>query len=167
MAGKRKETATVVLQKEIAKDIYDLRVKSGLATDCLPGQFAGIYPPSDAHLLMRPISICEAGSEGIIRFVYRIAGEGTALLSVLKEGNQVDVLGPLGNGFPLDEAKGKKVAVMGGGIGIPPMLYTAGQLKGISDRTEIYLGYRDANLFLADEFKPFGEVVIATEDGSE
>lgn len=167
MAGKRKETATVVLQKEIAKDIYDLRVKSGLATDCLPGQFAGIYPPSDAHLLMRPISICEAGSEGIIRFVYRIAGEGTALLSVLKEGDQVDVLGPLGNGFPLEEAKGKKVAVMGGGIGIPPMLYTAGQLKGISDRTEIYLGYRDANLFLADEFKPFGEVVIATEDGSE
>ena len=165
MSEKRKETTVVVSQTEISKDIFDLRVKTSLAKDAKPGQFAGIFVPSDAHMLMRPISICEADGE-VIRFVYRIAGEGTRLLSKVKEGENVDILGVLGNGFPLIGAKDKKVALMGGGIGIPPMLYTAKALSDISAKTESYLGYRDADNFLAAEFALYGEVVIATEDGS-
>ena len=167
MDYRKKETTVVVSQKEISKDIFDLRVKSEAASYAVPGQFAGIFPPSDARILMRPISICEA-DEGKreIRFVYRIAGEGTRLISGLKEGDKVDILSVLGNGFPLEAATGKKVAVMGGGIGIPPMLYTCREIFGRTAETEIYLGYRNNDTFLASEFAPYGTVNVVSEDGS-
>lgn len=167
MDYRKKETTTVVGQKEIAKDIYDLRVRTDAARAAVPGQFAGIFPPSDAKILMRPISICEADAEkGEIRFVYRIAGEGTKLIATLKEGDSVDLLSVLGNGFPVEAAEGKKVAVMGGGIGIPPMLYTCRKLLGKAKETEIYLGYRNNDTFLASEFEPYGTVNVVSEDGS-
>ncbi len=71
-------------------------------------------------------------------------------------------MGPLGNGFPLDAVKGKKVFLMGGGIGIPPMLETVKQLDARKDHV---LGYRD-ELFLNEEFEAYGDVYVATEDGS-
>lgn len=167
MSYRKKETTTVVSQEMISEGIFDLRVKTAAASDCVPGQFVGIFPPSDAHILMRPISICDADPDGqILRMVYRIAGEGTKGISKLKAGDEVKLLSVLGNGFPLETAKDKKVAVFGGGIGIPPMLYTSEKLQGISKETEIYLGYRNSDTFLADEFKPCGTVNIVSEDGS-
>ena len=76
-------------------------------------------------MLPRPISICEIDREqGRIRMVYRVVGEGTAEFSRKKAGEQIEVLGPLGNGFPLDVGK-KRIFLMGGGIGIPPMVQLA------------------------------------------
>ena len=69
-------------------------------------------------------------------------------------------MGPLGNGFPRE---GENVLLIGGGIGIPPMLELAKQLNC---EKQIILGYRDENLFLRDEFEAYGEVFVATEDGS-
>ena len=167
MDYRKKETTVVVSQKEISAGIFDLRVRTQAAAYCVPGQFAGIFPPSDSKMLMRPISICEANAEsGEIRFVYRVAGEGTKLISALKEGDTAELLSVLGNGFPLDAAEGKKVAVMGGGIGIPPMLYTSRKLAGKTAETEIYLGYRNNDTFLASEFTPYGTVNVVSEDGS-
>ena len=167
MDYRKKETTFVVSQEEIAKDIYDLRLKTPAAKFAKPGQFVGLFPPSDAHLLMRPISICESCPEkDELRMVYRIAGEGTNLISKLKQGDTVSMLSLLGNGFPISFAAGKKVAVMGGGIGIPPMLYTAKQLKNVVAETEIYLGYRDRDTFLSDEFEGYGILNRVTEDGS-
>ena len=167
MSYRKKETTIVVSSKSISDGIYDLRVKTDAAKECLPGQFVGIFPPSDSHLLMRPISICEADrEEGILRMVYRTAGEGTKLLSGLKEGDKVDILSILGNGFPLETAKDKKIAIFGGGIGIPPMLYASRIAGAIASETEIYLGFRNKNLFLAYEFAPYGTVNVVTEDGS-
>jgi dihydroorotate dehydrogenase electron transfer subunit len=89
----------------------------------------------------------------------------------MQAGEIFSVIGPLGNGFPLDQAVGKKVFLIGGGIGIPPMLESAKQLyeknkaAGVSVVNEIVLGYR-SDLFLAKEFEPYGHVVIATEDGN-
>ncbi len=167
MNYRKKETTIVVSQEMISEGIYDLRVKTPAAEACVPGQFVGIFPPSDARILMRPISICEADADGqILRMVYRIAGEGTKEISKLKAGEEVKLLSVLGNGFPLDAAKDKKVAVFGGGIGIPPMLYTSRMLNGTAKETEIYLGYRNNDTFLATEFEPFGTLNIVSEDGS-
>ena len=167
MEYRKKETTYVVSQEELSKDIYDLRLQTPAAAYAKPGQFVGLYPPSDAHLLMRPISICESNPEkGELRMVYRIAGEGTNLISTLKKGDTIPMLSLLGNGFPVSAAEGKKVAVMGGGIGIPPMLYTTKQLKNTAAETEIYLGYRDSDTFLSDEFEGYGTVNRVTEDGS-
>ena len=167
MSYRKKETATVVMQKSIADGIYDLRLQTEAAKNCVPGQFVGIFPPSDARMLMRPISICEADKEnGILRMVYRTVGEGTKLLSGLKEGDKADILSVLGNGFPTDKAEGKKIALFGGGIGIPPMLYTAREVSRTASETEMYLGYRNSDLFLSEEFKPYGTVNVVTEDGS-
>ena len=72
--------------------------------------------------------------------MYRVAGKGTAEFSACKSGDRLDILGVLGNGFPVDKAKGKRVFLMGGGIGIPPMLELA---KAIGEKKQILLGYRE------------------------
>lgn len=167
MSYRKKETTVVVSQEMISNGIFDLRVKTPAAAACVPGQFVGVFPPSDARILMRPISICEADAEGqILRMVYRVAGGGTEAVSKLSAGDEIKLLSVLGNGFPLDAAENKKVAVFGGGIGIPPMLYTSRLLQGISKETEIYLGYRSSDTFLSKEFEPFGTVNVVSEDGS-
>ena len=166
MEYRKKETVMIVSQEEISRDIFDLRVRTEAANAARPGQFVGIFAPDASKMLMRPISICEAKEDGILRMVYRIAGEGTKLISGLKAGDSLDLLSVLGNGFPIDAAKDKKVAVMGGGIGIPPMLYTSEELAGVAAEREIYLGFRNSDIFLSEEFSPYGTVNIVSEDGS-
>lgn len=164
MAQKKKVMATVVSQKAIAESIYDLWLETELASDVHPGQFIAVYPKNAATLLPRPISICEADKEkGRLRLVYRVAGKGTEEFSSYREGDTVDILGILGNGFPLDKAKGKKVFLMGGGIGIPPLLQLA---KELDAEKQIILGYRNNDLFLREDLGHYGNVYLATEDGS-
>ena len=164
MAQKKKIKTTVVSQKEIAENIYDLWLDTELALDAHPGQFVAVYPKNAATLLPRPISICEADKgKGRLRLVYRIAGKGTEEFSSYREGDTVDILGILGNGFPLEKAKGKKVFLMGGGIGIPPILQLA---KELDAEKQIILGYRNDDLFLREDLERCGDVYIATEDGS-
>lgn len=161
---KVKEKCTVISQDCIAKDIYSLWLKTDkIAAQARPGQFVSVYCNDGGHLLPRPISLCEINQEkGTLRLVYRVVGKGTEMFAALKAGDSVEVLGPLGNGFPMEEAEGKRVFLIGGGIGVPPMLETAKQLKG---EPVLVMGYRD-ELFLTDEMKKAGELVIATEDGS-
>ncbi|MDE5931846.1 MAG: dihydroorotate dehydrogenase electron transfer subunit [Lachnospiraceae bacterium] len=164
MSQKKKTIARVVSQKEIAPQIFDLWLETELSQDAHPGQFIAVYPKSADTLLPRPISICEVYREqNRLRLVYRIAGKGTKEFSTWREGGGISVLGVLGNGFPLEKAQGKSVFLMGGGIGIPPMLQLAKELQG--DR-QIILGYRNQDLFLAEELRRNGTVYIATEDGS-
>ena len=116
-----------------------------------------MYCEDGTKLLPRPISICGIDAEkGTLRVVYRIAGEGTRLFSEMKEGDSLEVMGPLGNGFTM---KDKKAVIVGGGIGIPPMLELARQL---SCEKTVVLGYRD-ELFLKEEFDSCADVVVATE----
>ena len=171
---KYRETATVLGCGEIAPQIFSLRLKTDIiAAAAVPGQFVSVYSNDSARLLPRPISVCEAdGNSGVLRLVFRIAGKGTREFSMLHEGMRVDLAGPLGNGFPLEEAAGKRVILTGGGIGIPPMLETAKRLQEMrranpeAPETQVtaVLGYRDAQMFLREEFPC--DTVIATEDGS-
>ncbi len=74
------------------------------------------------------------------------------------------MIGPLGNGFPYEKAEGKKVFLMGGGIGVPPILELAKQME--CEEKQIVVGYRDAHTFLKEEFEQNGTLYISTEDGS-
>jgi dihydroorotate dehydrogenase electron transfer subunit len=135
-----------------------------LAKEACAGQFVGVFPKDKSTLLPRPISICEIKEDKTaLRLVYRIAGAGTAEFSKLCEKDTVELLGVLGNGFPLKEAEGKKVFLIGGGIGIPPMLQSA---KDCDGDKQILLGYRDGQLFLKNDLEQYGTVYVATEDGS-
>ncbi len=161
---KKKVKATVVSQKKIAEQVYDLWLETELAEDAHAGQFVAVYPHNAATLLPRPISICEVDrGQCRLRLVYRIAGKGTAEFSAYGTGDTLDILGVLGNGFPVETAKGKNIFLMGGGIGIPPMLQLAKELDG---EKHILLGYRNQDLFLQDDLGEYGQVYIATEDGS-
>ena len=182
---KKKTIGVVISQKMIAPAIYDLWIKTDLARDARPGQFVGVFPKDKSTLLPRPISICEVNEDKTaLRLVYRIAGQGTAEFSRWNAGEEIFLLGVLGNGFPLEKAQGKRVFLMGGGIGIPPMLELAkalspGAAKGLDAGTDesaaskegaakvcSIMGYRDAQTFLRPDLEQYGEVVIATEDGS-
>ncbi len=161
---KKKVSVTILSQKEIASDIYDMWIATDLAEEAKAGQFICVYPKNASTLLPRPISICEvAEDKKSLRIVYRIAGKGTEEFSKYQEGDTIDILGTLGNGFPVEEAKGKKVFLIGGGIGIPPMLQTAKEMDG---EKQILVGYRDNQLFLKEDLEQYGTVYPATEDGS-
>ncbi|MBP3263076.1 dihydroorotate dehydrogenase electron transfer subunit [Pseudobutyrivibrio sp.] len=159
---KVKETAQIVASDKLAENIYSMLLATTASQYAVPGQFINIYCNDGSKILPRPISICEIDKElGTLRVVYRVVGKGTAEFSNLKPGDTVEILGPLGNGFPLEEGK---AIVVGGGIGVPPMLELAKELTG--DVTAV-LGYRTDDLFLADNFiDAAAEVVFATDDGS-
>lgn len=161
---KKKEVAVVKSQKELAPGIFDMWIGTDLAKGAVPGQFICLYTKDRSALLPRPISICEVDKENdMLRIVYRVAGKGTAEFSAYQAGETVEVLGTLGNGFPYEKATGKKVFLMGGGIGIPPMLELA---KEMDATKQIVVGYRDEKTFLKEDLEKYGEVYIATEDGS-
>lgn len=162
MAQKFREQAVIISQEEIAPEIYSMWLKTDkVASYAKAGQFISVYCNDGSRILPRPISICEIDKDNqALHIVYRIAGKGTAEFSKCVAGEVLDIVGPLGNGFPLGE---KKAFLIGGGIGVPPMLELARQLNC---EKQIILGYRDNNLFLLDEFKKYGDVYVATEDGS-
>ncbi|MCM1113681.1 MAG: dihydroorotate dehydrogenase electron transfer subunit [Muribaculum sp.] len=166
---KRKQAAVVISQLETAPMIYDMWIESDLAAEALPGQFLCLYPKDKSTLLPRPISICEVnGDKTALRIVYRVAGQGTAEFARYTAGDSVELLGTLGNGFPVNQAKGKSVLLMGGGIGIPPMLQLAKALNEVTakEKIRILVGYRDNRTFLREDLERYGQVWIATEDGS-
>ncbi len=161
MAEKFKEQAVIIRQEEISYGIYSMWLKTErIAENAKPGQFISLYCHDGSRMLPRPISICEIDKKDhALRIVYRVAGKGTAEFSGMSTGDRIDIVGPLGNGFPLKE---KKAFLIGGGIGIPPMVELAKQLNC---EKQMVLGYRDT-LFLQEEFKGLGSMYVATEDGS-
>lgn len=164
---RKKEQAKVLSQEMLADGIYSLWIETEAAMTAKPGQFVSVYTKDASKLLPRPISICEIDKEEKkLRLVYRVTGEktGTKQFSELKAGDTVPVIGPLGNGFPVEKAEGKKVFLMGGGIGVPPILELAKQMD--CKEKQIVVGYRDAHTFLKEEFEQNGKLYISTEDGS-
>ena len=154
--------ARVESQVQLADGVYSMELLAPeIASAARAGQFISVYTKDKSKLLPRPISLCGIDRErGIRRIVYRVAGAGTTEFSAYRAGDSVEIMGPLGNGFTL---KDKKAILIGGGIGVPPMLELMKELS--CERTAV-LGYRDQQLFLKDEFEACGPVCVATEDGS-
>ena len=144
---------------EVSNGIFRLSVKGKF--NPRPGQFYMVRGWKNEPLLSRPLSVHDADDERI-RFLYQLKGQGTDSLSKLGEGRCVELLGPLGNGFDTDRFKGK-VAVVAGGIGIAPMLYTVKKLKGAE--VDVYAGFRE-DVYAIDEIKKHVKnVYVATENG--
>ena len=163
---KYQENCRIFSQEKIAPGIFSMWLQTDqIAKEAVPGQFVSVYSRDENRLLPRPISICDADpTTGRIRLVYRVTGPGTGTegFSLLHKDVSLKILGPVGNGYPLQKAEGKRVVLVGGGIGIPPLLYLARKLGSVKAAV---LGYRDCT-FLDREFLSFGETLIATEDGS-
>lgn len=155
-----KITARIIRQENIATDVYSMVIEAGdIAADAKPGQFLNLYSADGGHLLPRPISICGIDKQkGQIRLVYRVAGFGTGEFSQLTSDHTIDVMGPLGNGF---KKEGTRAIIIGGGIGIPPMLQLA---KELECEKSIVLGFRDEE-FLSEEFEPYGKVYKSSDTG--
>lgn len=156
-----KKSIKILQNNRLEEGVYDMWLEAGdMADDASPGQFISLYCNDGGRLLPRPLSICEIDKESRnIRLVYRVVGKGTEEFARLKSGDYIDCIGPLGRGFTLE---GKKALIIGGGIGIPPMLELAKQLNC---EKSIVLGFRDIT-FLNKDFEAYGKVYISTEDGS-
>ena len=128
------------------------------------GQFVHIAC-GEGNLLRRPISICEAG-EGRLRIVFQVKGSGTEWLADRKEGDTLDVLGPLGHGFDT-AALGARPVLIGGGIGVPPMLQTVKCAKAAGAAPRAILGFRNKGaVILEEDFRAVCETFVTTDDGS-
>lgn len=144
----------------IANDIFKLTIKGNFKGE--PGQFYMLRAWDDEPLLGRPISINNINQEGI-SFVYQVKGRGTEILKKLKAGDEIKLMGPSGNGFKLDHLKGK-IAIVAGGLGIAPLLYTALNIKNAEK--DLYAGFND-EVYAVDDFKEtIDKLYISTESGS-
>ena len=154
----------IIEKKSISRDTFSITIYAPEAAKAAhAGQFANISAPG--FTLRRPISICEfSRSRGTLRFVFEVRGKGTEAISRLNVGDNLDVLGPLGNGFAIPDSA-RRAVLVGGGIGVPPML---GLAKKLGDRATAILGFRDySRIILADEFEKYGAApAICTDDGS-
>lgn len=129
-----------------------------------PGQFVNIE--LDGLYLRRPISICD-WDENSITLIYKVVGRGTEQMSRMTQGEVLDVLTGLGNGFNPD-AECQKALLVGGGVGVPPLYRLAKELLGRGRSVSVVLGFGSkAELFYEEEFRALGaEVYVSTVDGS-
>ncbi|MDA3130978.1 dihydroorotate dehydrogenase electron transfer subunit [Aliibacillus thermotolerans] len=167
----KKEHMTVGAIREIAHRIYEMKLFGTIATEVkMPGQFLHILPSHQLQpLLRRPISISHVNQEEKeLTIVFRREGEGTTLLANKTPGDTVDVLGPLGNGFQVEEVSaGDSVLIVGGGVGVPPLYDLARALKEREANVTTVLGFENKEaMFYEKAFQSFGEVFVSTVDGS-
>ena len=169
MGAIRLEVMRVVSQEEIAPAIFDLVLEGEMVESMKAGQFLHLRVPDDAHLLRRPISISSIDkAKKQCHLIYRIEGSGTEIFSTLKAGDSLDVMGPQGNGFDLSDLdKQSRVLLVGGGIGVPPLLEVAKQLdeRGVDVTTVLGFATKDA-VILEDELSQYSKVFVTTDDGS-
>ncbi|AJA48754.1 dihydroorotate dehydrogenase B (NAD(+)), electron transfer subunit [Clostridium pasteurianum DSM 525 = ATCC 6013] len=149
----------VFSNEKIEEDIYEITIDGKFEGN--PGQFYLLRAWDEEPVLSRPISIYDKDEEKI-KFLYRVCGRGTEILTKLKKGDEIKLTGPLGNGFPLEKLKGK-VALVAGGIGIAPMLYLAKKLKNSS--LDLYAGFRSGSKTVDDVGKNVNKLYLSTENG--
>ena len=169
MGAIRLEVMRVVSQEEIAPAIFELVLQGEMVEAMKAGQFLHLRVPDDAHLLRRPISISSIDKlKKQCHLIYRIEGSGTAIFSSLKPGDSLDVMGPQGNGFDLSGLnKDSKILLVGGGIGVPPLLEVAKQLHERGVEITTVLGFATKNaVILEDELAKYSQVFVTTDDGS-
>ncbi len=164
-----KEDLQIISQIEIAPRIFEMKLSGAMVEDMTVGQFLHLRVPDASKLLRRPISISQIDKKAqVVTIVYRVEGGGTDILSHLKTGDMVDTMGPQGNGFDLTvTAAGETALLVGGGIGVPPLVETAKQLKAKGVKVISVIGFANKNaVILEEELRSCGQVFVTTDDGS-
>ena len=154
---------TIVENLPIARDVYRLRLCGDTAPLTRPGQFVNIR--LDGLYLRRPISVCD-WQEGEMTLIYKAVGEGTRRMAAMRPGGALDLLVGLGNGFDVESARGKRVALVGGGVGLPPLFGAMRALQG--ETVACVMGFQSAaDVFYEDAFRALGaKVIVTTADGT-
>ena len=154
------QDCTVLYLRALGEKAYEMILEAdGITEEARPGQFVNLSC-GEGHLLRRPISICETSGMQL-RLVFEGRGEGTKWLSERQIDDQVNVLGPLGHGF---DVEGRRVLFIGGGIGVPPLLWAAES----AEHADAALGFASESraILLADFARICGSTAVATDDGS-
>lgn len=154
---------TILENTGIARDIYRMVLAGDTSALQRPGQFVNIR--IEGFYLRRPISVC-TWRDGLITLVYKAVGRGTRKMAAMAPGTALDMLVGLGNGFDIAAAKDKRIALIGGGVGLPPLLGVMEALTG--ENVVCAMGFQSAeDVFLTDEFEALGaDVRLATADGT-
>ena len=160
-----KEYLKVIYNKEIALDTFEMKLETKeMAKLANPGMFINISLNDKSKLLKRPISICKI-EDNYLTITYKINGEGTKILSTYIADTTIEAIGPLGNGFPI--VNNKTVLLVGGGIGVPPLLELAKHLKENDNKVITVLAFRDKeSIIYKKDFEAFGDVIVTTDNGS-
>jgi len=162
----RTVAGTVEKNVMIAAGVYEMSVLTRLCGRFIPGQFINVYLDDRSMMLPRPISISEAGANSV-KLIYKVTGKGTEHLSSYGKDMSIVISTPLGNGFSIErDYTGKHIALVAGGIGIPPLVGLAKNLRERNAVLTSYLGFQ-SDIFVADKFEAASEnVYISTDDES-
>ncbi len=149
--------------EQIAEKVFRMILK-GRTEGIRPGQFVEIAVPG--LFLRRPISVSDVNDDRLT-IIYKVVGQGTDRMTAMQSGEAIDVLAGLGNGYDLSLC-GKEVLLIGGGVGVPPLIYAAKRLREMGKHVRVVMGFNTkAEVFGEEEFAGMGcEVAVCTMDGS-
>ena len=155
---------TIKSNTPLNRSVYKMVLSGDTSAITAPGQFVNIA--LSGKFLRRPISVCDV-TDGELTIIYKVVGEGTEQMCEMGEGENLDILTGLGNGYDLT-LTGDKPLLIGGGVGVPPMYLLAKKLIGEGKKVTVILGFNTkSEIFYEEEFKKLGaEVLVTTVDGS-
>ncbi len=156
---------TVLSNEKIAVNTFKTVLEGDTSAITASGQFVNIK--LDGFYLRRPISVCDYDSKSLT-IIYKVVGKGTEYMSELSEGDKLDILTGLGNGYDLTKS-GNNPLLIGGGAGVPPMYNLCRKLMVEGKKPTVIMGFNTSDeIFYEEEFKKLGaDVIVATADGSK
>ncbi|MBQ5874106.1 MAG: dihydroorotate dehydrogenase electron transfer subunit [Bacteroidales bacterium] len=154
-------------KKFLNSSFFKLKLKSKKTLpEINPGQFVEVQVNSDSKVLLRrPISINDVDSQtNEISLIIQTVGQGTKELAKINEGEEINLVYPLGNGFNIE---GENPLLVGGGVGIAPLLYLAKNFHAKGIKPKVLLGFRSQEQMIdLKEYEKYADVYISTQDGS-
>lgn len=162
-------TGRVAGQERLTSDVYRIRIEGDFLEDfcreAKAGQFVNLYMKDKSTLLPRPLSICRI-TKSQLELVYRVVGKGTRELAGYHGGDSIRLSSPLGNGFDLSRCQSGSALLIGGGVGVPPLLQLAEELNRRGIPCTGVLGFQKDPFLVKEMEKVCHRVLVATEDGS-
>lgn len=154
----------ITSNEKIARDIFKMTLAGDTSAITAPGQFVNIK--LDGFFLRRPISVCDCVGDNLT-LIYKVVGRGTEQMSRMKNGDELDLLTGLGNGYNT-RTSGDSPLLIGGGVGVPPMYMLCKKLVAEGKKVTVVLGFNSKDdVFYENEFRALGaDVHIATADGT-